>query len=607
MNIDVSQMNAIRHKDGPMMVLAGPGSGKTLVITRRVQYLIEQYHIPPSNILVITFTRAAARQMRERFEKLTHSRKVPVTFGTFHAVYFTVLKHAYGYTASNIVKEEQRVQFMREFIHRLRLEYEDENEFVSGILAEISLIKNTSVDLSHYYSTNCGEEVFRRIYHAYEDFLRQNHYLDFDDILIFCKELFEQRKDILTAWQRKYKYILIDEFQDINEIQYRIIQMLAAPENNLFIVGDDDQSIYRFRGSKPEIMLNFEKDYPNAKKTVLGMNYRSGKEIVARASRLISFNKTRFSKKLTPAASVGIPVTEKIFSTQREQNLFVIQEMTRLHRAGMDYRDMTVLFRTNIQPRYLMEQMLSYNIPFQSKDRIPNIYDHWIAKDILTYIKIALGDRSRASFLKIMNRPKRYLSRESLPYEEVAFDVWEDYYSEQNWMVQRLEKLYMDLKVIAGMRPFSAVNYIRKGVAYEDYLLEYANERRISFDDMTDVLDELQENARGFETFDDWLAHIEHLQEEMENQVIDLSSERDAVMFSTLHSAKGLEYQTVFLVDVNEGIMPYKKAVLEPDLEEERRMFYVGMTRAKERLYLLASRQIHNKEMEPSRFLMESR
>ena len=450
-------------------------------------------------------------------------------------------------------------------------------------------------------------EIFRRIYHAYEDFLRQNHYLDFDDILIFCKELFEQRKDILTAWQRKYKYILIDEFQDINEIQYRIIQMLAAPENNLFIVGDDDQSIYRFRGSKPEIMLNFEKDYPNAKKTVLGMNYRSGKEIVARASRLISFNKTRFSKKLTPAASVGIPVTEKIFSTQREQNLFVIQEMTRLHRAGMDYRDMTVLFRTNIQPRYLMEQMLSYNIPFQSKDRIPNIYDHWIAKDILTYIKIALGDRSRASFLKIMNRPKRYLSRESLPYEEVAFDVWEDYYSEQNWMVQRLEKLYMDLKVIAGMRPFSAVNYIRKGVAYEDYLLEYANERRISFDDMTDVLDELQENARGFETFDDWLAHIEHLQEEMENQVIDLSSERDAVMFSTLHSAKGLEYQTVFLVDVNEGIMPYKKAVLEPDLEEERRMFYVGMTRAKERLYLLASRQIHNKEMEPSRFLMESR
>lgn len=607
MNIDVSQMNAIRHKDGPMMVLAGPGSGKTLVITRRVQYLIEQYHIPPSNILVITFTRAAARQMRERFEKLTHSRKVPVTFGTFHAVYFTVLKHAYGYTASNIVKEEQRVQFMREFIHRLRLEYEDENEFVSGILAEISLIKNTAVDLSHYYSTNCGEEVFRRIYHAYEDFLRQNHYLDFDDILIFCKELFEQRKDILTAWQRKYKYILIDEFQDINEIQYRIIQMLAAPENNLFIVGDDDQSIYRFRGSKPEIMLNFEKDYPNAKKTVLGMNYRSGKEIVARASRLISFNKTRFSKKLTPAASVGIPVTEKIFSTQREQNLFVIQEMTRLHRAGMDYRDMTVLFRTNIQPRYLMEQMLSYNIPFHSKDRIPNIYDHWIAKDILTYIKIALGDRSRASFLKIMNRPKRYLSRESLPYEEVAFDVWEDYYSEQNWMVQRLEKLYMDLKVIAGMRPFSAVNYIRKGVAYEDYLLEYANERRISFDDMTDVLDELQENARGFETFDDWFAHIEHLQEEMENQVIDLSSERDAVMFSTLHSAKGLEYQTVFLVDVNEGIMPYKKAVLEPDLEEERRMFYVGMTRAKERLCLLASRQIHNKEMEPSRFLMESR
>ncbi len=605
MKIDMTQIQAIRHRDGPKIVLAGPGSGKTLVITRRVQHLIEQYHIPPAKILVITFTRAAAGEMRERFLKLMGGRNVPVTFGTFHAVYFTILKHAYGYTASNIVKEEQRIQFIREFIHRMRLEYDDENEFIQSLLSEISLVKNTSVNLSHYYSSSCGEDVFRRIFEAYENFLHQNHYLDFDDMLVYCKELLEQRRDILSAWQDKFQYILIDEFQDINQIQYDIIRLLAAPRNNLFIVGDDDQSIYRFRGAKPEIMLNFEKDYPDAKRAALGVNYRSGKDIVARAKNLISHNKNRFEKDIISVSGESIPVVMREFSNQQEQNLYVIREITRLHAAGMDYSDMAVLFRTNVQPRYLMEQMLDYNIPFLSKDRIPNIYEHWIAKDLFTYIQIALGDRSRASFLKIMNRPKRYLSRESLPYEKVAFDVWEEFYSEQNWMIQRLEKFQMDLKVIAKMRPFSAINYIRKGIAYEDYLKEYAEFRKIPFDDLLDVLDELQANAKGFETYESWFGHIRQLQEELALQAQSQDRREDAVSLSTLHSAKGLEYHTVFLVDVNEKIMPYKKAVLEADIEEERRMFYVGMTRAKSRLYLLHSGQIHNKEMEPSRFLKE--
>ena len=423
-------------------------------------------------------------------------------------------------------------------------------------------------------------------------------------MLVYCKELLVQRPDILAAWQRKYQYILIDEFQDINQIQYDIIRMLAAPQDNLFIVGDDDQSIYRFRGARPEIMLNFTKDYPDAGKVILDTNYRSGAEIVRHAGNLISFNQKRFKKKIAPAAKTGIPVVKKEFQTQREQNLYVIQEILRLHREGMEYKDMAVLFRTNMQPRFLMEMMLDYSISFTVKDRIPNIYDHWITRDLFAYIDIARGDRRRSTFLKIMNRPKRYLSRESLPYEEVAFDVWEEYYEEQGWMVQRLEKLQMDLKVIAGMRPYSAINYIRKGVAYEDYLREYAEVRRIPFEDLADVLDELQENARGFETFDSWFEHIKQLREELEEQAKSYKV-AEGVNLSTLHSSKGLEYDTVFLVDVNENVMPNKKAVLDADLEEERRMFYVGMTRAKNRLYLLWSHQIRNKDMDPSRFLIE--
>ena len=605
MKIDTSQINAIRHKDGPELVLAGPGSGKTLVITRRVQHLIDQYHVPPSAILVITFTKAAATEMRQRFEKLIGGRRVPVSFGTFHAVYFMILKHAYGYTADNIVKEEQRLQFMKEYIRRLRLEYDDENEFISSLFSEISLIKNTSVNLAHYYSSCCGQDVFRNIFEAYENFLHQNRFIDFDDMLVYCKELLVQRPDILAAWQRKYQYILIDEFQDINQIQYDIIRMLAAPQDNLFIVGDDDQSIYRFRGARPEIMLNFTKDYPDAGKVILDTNYRSGAEIVRHAGNLISFNQKRFEKKIAPAAKIGIPVVKKEFQTQREQNLYVIQEILRLHREGMEYKDMAVLFRTNMQPRFLMEMMLDYSISFTAKDRIPNIYDHWITRDLFAYIDIARGDRRRSTFLKIMNRPKRYLSRESLPYEEVAFDVWEEYYEEQGWMVQRLEKLQMDLKVIAGMRPYSAINYIRKGVAYEDYLREYAEVRRIPFEDLADVLDELQENARGFETFDSWFEHIKQLREELEEQAKSYKV-AEGVNLSTLHSSKGLEYDTVFLVDVNENVMPNKKAVLDADLEEERRMFYVGMTRARKQLALCYVRQQYEKKREPSRFLKEA-
>lgn len=606
-NTDASQANAIRHRDGPMMVLAGPGSGKTLVITRRVQYLIEQYQVPPNQILVITFTRAAATQMRERFYRLMNGRRVPVTFGTFHAVYFTVLKHAYGYSSANIVPEERRIQFIREYIHQIGLDCEDESTLISSLLAEISYVKNAGMNLENYYATSCGEDAFRQTFIAYQKFLKRNRFLDFDDMLVFCRELFEKRKDILNAWQNKYRYILIDEFQDINRLQYDIIRMMAKPEDNLFIVGDDDQSIYRFRGAQPEIMLTFEKDYPQTKRLLLGNNYRSDAEIVRASANLISHNETRFSKVLTPTGENGYPVQIKEFGDQREQNEYLIREIGRLYQTGIGYQDMAVLFRTNMQARLLMEQMLSLNLPFHAKDMIPDLYEHWIVKDILAYIKIAMGDRSRGNFLRIMNRPKRYLSRESLTEKTIDFLNWEKYYQGQEWIAQRIRSLKADIEVIAAMRPFSAVNYIRRGVGYEEYLREYAARKRISFDDLSEVLDELQTNAKGFATYESWFSHIRHFREELRAQAKERTAQKDAVCLSTLHSAKGLEYHTVFIIDVNENIMPYKKAVLDADMEEERRMFYVGMTRAKKRLYLLYSRKIRNKEMEPSRFLAETK
>ncbi len=605
MKVDQSQSNAIRHKDGPAMILAGPGSGKTTVITRRVEYMIRKHRIRPENILVITFSRAAAAEMKARFEKLMEGQHVPVTFGTFHAVYFHILKCAYGYTAKNIVKEEQRTQFIREYIRRLRLEYDDEADFIRSILGEIGLIKNTGMNLEHYYSSNCAEAVFRKIYFAYQEFLFQNRLLDFDDMLVYTKELLEKRSDILTSWQRKFSYILIDEFQDINQIQYDIVRMLAMPQNHLFIVGDDDQSIYRFRGAKPEIMLNFEKDYPDAKRILLDTNYRSGSEIVAQAGNLISHNQTRFQKDIHAHAKTGLSPVILSFENQREQNLHVIHEIRELNRAGVPYHEMAVLFRTNSQPGLLIRQLMEYNVPFLSKEHIPNIYEHWIAADLMAYIRLAMGDRSRASFLKIMNRPKRYLSRESLPYEQVNFIAWKDFYRTQDWMVRRLEKLETDLDVLSKLRPYSAINYIRKAVAYEDYLTEFAAERKIPKEDFFDILDELQEDTKGFGTYEAWLEHTDQVLREWKEQFQKKKFPDASVRLSTLHASKGLEFDTVFIVDVDEGIVPYRKAVLDQELEEERRMFYVGMTRAKNRLYLLHSGQIHNKSMAPSRFLAE--
>ena len=606
MKLDQSQTKAIRHYQGPAMILAGPGSGKTAVITRRVEYLIRQRRVDPSHILVITFSRAAAAEMRQRFEILMNGQRTAVTFGTFHTVYFHILKAAYGYTASNIVKEEQRTQFVREFIHRLRLEYEDEGEFVQNLLGEISLIKNMSLNLEHYYSANCPEEIFRRIFRAYQEFLYQNRLLDFDDMLVYTKELLEKRRDILAAWQKKYRYILIDEFQDINQIQYDIIRMLAAPDQHLFIVGDDDQSIYRFRGAKPEIMLNFGKDYPDTEKVILDVNYRSGTEIVKTAGKLIGHNRTRFQKNIRPAAGNGIPVIVREFADQKEQNLAAVREIQKLHgEAGIPYDQIAVLFRTNAQPGMFIRQLIDHNIPFISREHLPDLYDHWIASDLFTYLRLARGERSRALFLRVMNRPKRYLSRESLPFEQVEFNAWKDYYRNQDWMVQRLEKLRVDLEVIGKMRPFSAINYIRKGIDYEDFLKEFAEYRRIPLEDLWDILEELQEDARGYETCEAWFGHVEEMRREWEEQAAKKKTAGPAVRLSTLHGAKGLEFEAVFILDVNEKVMPYKKAVLEADLEEERRMFYVGMTRAKQRLYLFWSRKIHNKEMEPSRFLAE--
>lgn len=606
MQVDSAQKKAIEHDRGPMLVLAGPGSGKTLVITRRTQWLIEKAGVAPGNILVVTFTRAAAGEMRSRFDRLMNGRHLPVSFGTFHAVFFTILKYAYNYRVDNILSEDEKYGILRDIVHQIDVEMDDEKDFLMNIAGEISRVKGDMMPLEHFYSANCSKDVFEDIYAGYEQKLRRMRRLDYDDMLVQTWQLFKERPDILLAWQKKYTYILIDEFQDINRIQYEIIRMLARLENNLFVVGDDDQSIYRFRGARPEILLGFTKDYPGAEMTVLNRNYRSTGSIVARAEGLIRHNEHRYAKHMTASREKGREVFVKAFKKPTDQYLKMIREIVDMHeQQGIAWEQIAVIFRTNIQMSGLVEQFMVYNVPFVMKDSVPNIYEHWIAKDIFAYMNIAFGSNSRADYLRIINRPNRYISRSYLDEDPVNLSNVKDYLENREWMMERIEQLEYDLYMLASMGPYPAIQYIRHSIGYDEYLKEYAMGRGIKGDDLLEVLDELMDKSHAYKTWEEWFKAIEQYSETLKIRSRQRFEAAEGVRLLTMHGAKGLEYDVVYIPDANDGLMPHKKAATESDKEEERRMFYVAMTRAKNDLRVYFTRERYGKASEMSPFVGE--
>lgn len=603
MSFTKAQSRAITHKDGPMIVLAGPGSGKTTVITERTKYLIQNYGINPMEILVITFTKAAAQEMRQRFLRLMEQEQTQVTFGTFHAIFFGILKHAYHFTGDNILREDLKHQYLKDIIERMHLDIEDEADFIGNIITEISLVKNDQIPLEHYYSSTCSENAFRDIYQKYQQRLEKENRLDFDDMLVYTYQLLKERPDILLGWQNRYRYILVDEFQDINKIQYEIVKMLAAPENNIFIVGDDDQSIYRFRGAKPEIMLNFPKEFKDTKTILLDQNFRCTGNIVKAAELVIRHNQMRFQKNMKEVKESGDKIELHTFANQPQECAQIIKKVQEYIKEDYQYSDIAILFRTNTDARLLVEKFMEYNIPFKMRDSMPNIYDHWIAKNVISYIHLALGSRERREFLQVMNRPNRYIGRECVDEAQVSLENLKKYYDDKHWVVERIEQLEYQLNILKRMTPYAAINFIRHGIGYEAYLNEYADFRKIKVEDLYEVLNEMQEGAKDFKTFEAWFAHIEEYTKALNDQAKEQNKISNAVTFTTLHSSKGLEFANVFIIDINEGIIPHRKAILDADMQEERRMFYVGMTRAKEHLHMYSIRERYGKNLLPSVFL----
>ena len=588
------------------MVLAGPGSGKTSVIVERTAYMINEGKISASSILVVTFSRAAAVEMKERFLKFVNRDRSEVTFGTFHGIFYGILKAAYNLNASNILSEEEKYSILREMTEKFGQEMEQEGDFLEEIAKEISVVKGNCISLEHYYASCCSDEVFREIYNGYKNALRTRRKLDFDDMILCCYELFSQRPDILKAWQKKFVYILVDEFQDINSLQYKILQMLAAPANNLFIVGDDDQSIYHFRGARPEIMLNFTRDYPEAETVLLDVNYRCSGNILKTAMNVINCNKKRFRKKLTTPNDVGMPVTCKVFDNPREEAVCVAAALKKRLEKGEKLENTAILLRTNQEAESLITALMEYQIPFTMKEQLPNLYRHWICRNLLAYLHMAAGDRSRKNFLELMNRPNRYISRDALKNSQISFHDLREYYKDKDWMCDRITTLETHLRILGTLSPFAAVNFIRKGMGYEEYLREYAQFRKLKPEELLEILDRIHESTRGMKNLKQWEDYIEDYTEKLYEQAKRQRDRKEGVTVSTLHAVKGLEYDIVYILNVNEGSIPYRKAVLAESVEEERRLFYVGMTRARRKLVLAYVNRQYEKEREPSRFLEET-
>lgn len=709
MEFSKEQNEAITHGTGPMLVLAGPGSGKTAVIIRRVRYLTEELQIPEENILVITFTKAAAEEMEQRYQRLTGcTGQSKVCFSTFHALFFKILRESAGYTAGSLLKESEKYAILRDVLYKLYPKRMFETEMLQRILGEISRYKSLgsedteqhslmrkvqawkeacaagkmpwknfgaeqafltseknstegSADRDAFHTGKYGgkcdknavsltyvsaidKELFAAVYPEYERRVRAEQRLDFDDMIRLCCQLLQEDKGVLRKWQERFRYILVDEYQDIDPQQYEAVKLLAGTEANLFVVGDDDQSIYAFRGAAPQLVRQFKKDFPKAGCTVLACNYRSHVNVTRAAARLIRENTQREEKRFTNhTTEKGVFRVEKYMDRAEEYKLLAEQ----IAESRIPLREQAVLYRTNRQPGGLLMQLRKKNIPYRMQGRTNDLWEHWMTQDIAAYFRLARGARERKEFLRIANRPVRYLPR----------NLFQDTRIEQERLMKSLigrydlqdivRKLFFDIGMLQRMNSYAAMHYIRKAIGYEEFLVKYAWEQGIEKEELFDVLEEIADTTRAADSFEEWEQQMlqmhalternggagrrrvvgmpetsdETLKERMVltenmgnglcNEVgmvkgrAERNGEPDCLNLMTFHASKGLEFRRVYLIDLNEGLVPHRRAKTKEEIEEERRVLYVAMTRAKEELYLLYTEKRGGRDIPPSRFLRE--
>ena len=615
--LNKNQAQAVAHIEGPCMVLAGPGSGKTRIISQRIVSMVLDHDIPPTRILAISFTKASSLEMKKRTLAYGKDDRLnKVSFGTFHSSFFRILRRYAGVSLEDLLLDLDRFKLVRSILKYLKISnYNDDD--VLDLLNEISLVKNELVDYRDYDSQSFEQEIFQKAYRLYEDEKKRHGKIDFDDMLIQAYDLLNNDPAILSIVRQVFKYILIDEFQDINRVQFELIRLIAGQENNLFVVGDEDQSIYGFRGARPDFMLEFDQYFPSARHILLDTNYRSSKDIVDLSLGLIKKNKKRHPKDLK-AFSKDPARISYIYpkDTDDEARLVADQIFDRVgSQKGADYGDFAVIYRTNRQARAFVDAFMDKRIPFILKDASKTIYDHWVSLDIIAYLRIAMEIGSGGDWARVINKPFRYISKKSLAKAEASMDFLDCLLNDEaikDFQKKNLEDLYLDLNYVRGLSPQYGISYIRTTLDYDRYILDYCHERRIKSQQIVEILDELEAAAGPYRTILDFFKHIDHVREEVKKNAdktagSSLATSADkGVVLTTMHSSKGLEFDNVYIVGVNEGIVPYQLGDdSKLDIEEERRLLYVAITRAKRFLVISSPLERFGKKIGQSQFLKE--
>lgn len=597
-----------------MLVLAGPGSGKTFVVTQRIKALIEEYYAQPSRILVITFTKAAAQEMRERFAGLTDNRYA-VQFGTFHAFFYQILRQSSYRRDIRILSESQKYHYIRTIIRQCGISVISAEEFAGLFLGELSRMKNSGKTLQEYEPSTCGKELFQTVCLSYERRKEIEGKIDFDDMLHRCCRLLRENIQLRRQWQERFTYLLLDEVQDMNEIQYQIVRLLTETHANVFAVGDDDQSIYGFRGARPDIMKRLLEDYKGCRQIMLSDNYRCVKPIVQAAGKVIAHNKNRMPKPIQAVRRQfhSEHVRIKIFRDREEENHFLLEELLRMD--SQDQKNTAVIFRTNRDMSGFAQCLTQAGIPFHMKEKAKSMFRHFIAVELLACLRFAGGEYSRELLYQFMNHPYRGIRREWITDSTVDIHKLAQRLSagaDMDFSGGQVLKLAGDLNRLRRLPPYAALQYICRGMGYEADLKKRLQE---TGQEEGQILADLLKSARGMHNLKEWMAHIEKYERQLEESAADSGHEVNTgtgIWLLTMHGAKGLEYKRVYLPRLNEGILPHKKSITggaegtdaAEALEEECRMLYVGMTRARDFLCMSYLTGTKEKPEHMSRFLL---
>ncbi|MCM3667510.1 ATP-dependent helicase [Mesobacillus maritimus] len=619
---DHNQAKAVMSTEGPLLILAGAGSGKTRVLTARTAFILSEKETTPERMMLVTFTAKAANEMKKRlsmYPNMNQSKINRIVSGTFHSIFYKILifHQREKWSGDRILKKDwQREQILKETGRKLGLE---DKEFAYDLaLQQISYWKNTMVLPNHVKPDSPWEEKIALLYKGYEDSKEKHGYFDFDDMLNGCHQLFSNEPQLLEQYQNRFDYFLIDEFQDINKVQYELIKMLSFRSKNVCAVGDDDQSIYAFRGSDPRYLLQFERDFSDAKTVILNQNYRSPHEIVETANKVISINQQRHQKKMK--AQYSIPFKPILFYPydEEEEATMILTDIQEKIENGANPQDFAILFRTNTASRAVFERLAASSLPFKMDQEIESFYDRFMVKGILGFLRLSLNEDDSEAIKQIL--PSLFLKQsifrdlqaESILKDCSMLEALSHVKTGFAFQEQKLKKLIPIVRSLRTKSPLGAIEIVEKDLGFQDFIKKRGNEGN-QLEKGSDDLRDLRVAMRSFSTVAEFIEHSDHISA-MNREIRALSKKTEnAIILSTIHRAKGLEYSHVYILGTVDGSLPHDFALdslrngdQEP-LEEERRLLYVAITRAMERLYLSVPQYRRGRKAQPSRFLSHLR